>query len=71
MYAYGTAASDVTPANPSKATTDEYVYTFNGWTPEVAATVTADAEYTATYSSVANASCQAKIGEDETCYTIT
>ncbi len=28
MYAYGTEASVVTPSDPSKATTDEYVYTF-------------------------------------------
>ncbi len=44
----GTATS--APANPTRTATDEYTYSFTGWTPAPAATVTADATYTATYS---------------------
>ena len=49
-YDYGTAAADIVkPADPTKAPTAEYTYTFSGWTPTIAE-VTGDATYTATYS---------------------
>jgi hypothetical protein len=38
------------PANPTKADTDEYRYTFGWWTPTIV-NVTWDATYTATYNS--------------------
>ncbi len=49
-YDYGTAAADIAkPANPTKASTAQYSYTFAGWSPTVG-NVTADATYTATYT---------------------
>ncbi len=45
---YGAAI--VAPADPTRAPSFDTIYRFNGWNPEVAATVTGDATYTATYT---------------------
>ena len=53
-YDYGTLAADIVkPADPIKAATQQYTYTFAGWSPAVA-NVTADATYRATYNSTVN-----------------
>ena len=50
---YGTATASIQPANPTKAVANGVIYTFNGWTPEVAETVTEDATYTAQFTETA------------------
>nr|MCR5339502.1 InlB B-repeat-containing protein [Lachnospiraceae bacterium] len=54
-YDYNTPATNIEkPADPTKANTAEYTYTFTGWDPAISK-VTADVIYKATYSSVKNA----------------
>ena len=53
-YEYGTSASNIEkPANPTKASTAEYSYEFNGWDSEIS-NVTKDVTYKATYKSTKN-----------------
>ena len=48
-YDYGTSAEDIVKPVAEKASTEEYVYEFAGWTPEVTE-VTGDKTYTAVYT---------------------
>ena len=52
LYVYGTAAADITPADPTRDPDDEFSYTFAGWTPTVTA-VTGEQVYKATYTQTA------------------
>ena len=46
---YGTETATFKPVDPSKPATASAIYTFTGWSPDVAATVTQDATYTAQF----------------------
>ena len=49
---YGTVTSTIRPADPTKTGDAGSVYTFTGWSPAVAETVTGNATYTAQFSSI-------------------
>lgn len=53
-YPYGTPAADIArPDDPVKAATDQYTFTFAGWTPEISDVKKAQT-YTASYESTVN-----------------
>ena len=54
---------------PTKEATAQYTYTFSWWTPTIA-TVTADATYTATYSSEVNQYTATISSDDETMWSV-
>ena len=66
VYDYGTPADQIVkPADPTKAPTEEYTYTFAGWEPEISE-VTENVVYRATYSAVKNQYYVTFVDEDGT-----
>ncbi|PJJ42733.1 InlB B-repeat-containing protein [Hallerella succinigenes] len=61
--AYG--KTPVAPADPTKASTAQYIYEFAGWTPEIT-TVKGKATYSATYNAVAKSYTVTFVDEDGT-----
>ncbi len=57
-------------ADPTKAADDEYIYTFAGWSPEIAV-ATKDTEYTATFTAIAkNVSVSLDSSHAKKAYTV-
>ena len=56
---------------PTIADPERQYYTFNGWNPEVAETVTDNADYTATYVPVTDENGNGKADEEEAHFTVT